>query len=392
MRDSGCTLSVSTALVSAAGALLSGCANPGPPRPPSLHLVKQATGLTAERVGNRVILAWTVPSETTDDGTLKLPLTAVLCRAEVVARTPCTAVQRLPVASGPARASDPLPPDLESGKPRLLSYRVELLNRDGHSAGLSAAVYAAAGAAPGRVVAFAADPARNSVVLHWSADRTGQVEVTRTTVAAAGAGHAERASKTARPLAGRTRKDEPVTLTAPDTKAQEDPGGMVDRGINDGDIVVYRADRVHRVDLEVPASSILGKDGRLKEIHPSVQSFALRGEPSAPLTFTFHDVIPPLPPTGVDAIAGGGFGQPPSIDLSWESNPEQDVAGYNIYRAEKLDGAKAEKKLNAELIAGPAYRDNTAITGVGYLYRVTAVDRRGHESAASSPVAARLNP
>ncbi len=45
---------------------ISGCASPGPARPPSLHLPRLATDLTATRTGNDVTLRWTTPDKTTD--------------------------------------------------------------------------------------------------------------------------------------------------------------------------------------------------------------------------------------------------------------------------------------------------------------------------------------
>jgi len=46
--------------------LTAGCASPGTPLPPSLKLPQAVTGLTATRVGDSVMLAWTTPSRTTN--------------------------------------------------------------------------------------------------------------------------------------------------------------------------------------------------------------------------------------------------------------------------------------------------------------------------------------
>ena len=45
--------------------LLTGCASPGTPRPPSLHLPRPVRNLQAMREGNRVLLQWTTPTDTT---------------------------------------------------------------------------------------------------------------------------------------------------------------------------------------------------------------------------------------------------------------------------------------------------------------------------------------
>ena len=70
------------------------------------------------------------------------------------------------------------------------------------------------------------------------------------------------------------------------------------------------------------------------------------------LDFVFHDIIPPLAPQGLAAIPGGGFGQPPFIDLSWELDPDPDLSGYNVYRSE-TSGTAPEKKLNQDVVAAP---------------------------------------
>ena len=39
-----------------------GCAAPGPPQPPSLELPQPVTDLKAVRKGDKVLLAWTLPT------------------------------------------------------------------------------------------------------------------------------------------------------------------------------------------------------------------------------------------------------------------------------------------------------------------------------------------
>src|SRR5882762_7812164 len=43
-----------------------GCAAPSPPLPPSLELPTPVSDLQAIRKGNKVVLTWTLPTETTD--------------------------------------------------------------------------------------------------------------------------------------------------------------------------------------------------------------------------------------------------------------------------------------------------------------------------------------
>ena len=46
----------------------------------------------------------------------------------------------------------------------------------------------------------------------------------------------------------------------------------------------------------------------------------------------------------------------------------------------------AATRLNITPVVGPAYRDQTAMAGHRYAYRVTAVDTAGNESAPSADV------
>jgi fibronectin type 3 domain-containing protein len=102
-----------------------------------------------------------------------------------------------------------------------------------------------------------------------------------------------------------------------------------------------------------------------------------------------HNIIPPHAPTGLEAIPGGATAADRSIDLSWTPNTDTDLAGYIVYRQE-IDSkgvvAVTATRLNVTPVVGPAYRDQTAMAGRRYAYRVTAVDTAGNESAPSDTV------
>ncbi len=379
--------------------LLAGCANPGPPKPPSLHLPKVATKLTASRVGDRVEVTWTTEPGTTDGGTLHGSITAVLCREMPVApkgsatmAPECvTPVHREAVVPGPSRAFEDLPGPLRKGGPALLAYRVELLNDHNRSAGLSAPVYAAAGSAPPAAGAIEVATRRNGLLVTWQAKAgTGgaPMHLTRTLLATAEGPVSPAKPKKSQSLQ-KPKETVPLLTLVPESTAT-DPGGTVDRTLHDGDTVSYVGQRVEAVDLAAPAATVLDKKGNPKRIDASTQTLELRGEPSAAVTVTFHDTIAPGAPTGLAGVPGGGIGQPSSIDLSWEPNPEGDILGYNVYRADA--GGADWRKLNAELVDGPAYRDLTAQPGHAYRYRVTAVDQRHNESAPSGSSQQELKP
>src|SRR5207245_9477961 len=51
--------------------LLAACGTPGPPLPPSLELPKPVTDLRAARKGDKVYLAWSPPTQTTERQTIR---------------------------------------------------------------------------------------------------------------------------------------------------------------------------------------------------------------------------------------------------------------------------------------------------------------------------------
>jgi hypothetical protein len=100
---------------------------------------------------------------------------------------------------------------------------------------------------------------------------------------------------------------------------------------------------------------------------------------------TPKDIFPPAAPEGlVVVLVPAQTDAPASLDISWAISPETDIAGYNLYRSNQV-GIPGQR-LNAEPLLTPAFRDMNAVPGQRYFYTITAVDRSGNESSASSPV------
>lgn len=83
-----------------------------------------------------------------------------------------------------------------------------------------------------------------------------------------------------------------------------------------------------------------------------------------------YDTTPPLPPSGVGAIAGDN-----RVDIFWGHNSEKDLAGYNVYYSDD----------NYEFILIGSTDDNYFIdyearNGEVYYYAVVAYDYNGNES------------
>ncbi len=87
---------------------------------------------------------------------------------------------------------------------------------------------------------------------------------------------------------------------------------------------------------------------------------------------TIVDETPPAAPTGLAAT--GSFG---AVILDWDSNAEDDLANYNVYRAESAGGPY---DLLAEAVTASAYTDMDVVNGTEYFYVATAVDGSGNES------------
>jgi hypothetical protein len=388
-------------------ALLAGCASPGPPRPPSLKLPEIVSGseLTATRVGDEVRLHWTTPSRTTDKLLITDLIVAEICRDTVGATAAalvdaaailrknggaeCSAVKRVQVTPGASEAVDALPAALTAEPPRLLAYRVQLLNAAGRTAGPSPAVYAAAGPSVRPVEGLIGRGTKNGVVLEWTlaTDKTEAIELDRTVLespaiespaATAAATPSAAAADPARirGLPGAQKELAQLRLRAGDADSGGTiAGGTIDRSAQFGRTYRYSALRVRSV--------VVGG-----------QTLEMLSVPSAEVTVALRDEFPPDVPQGLVAVpsfAGetdqaAAQSRKPAIDLSWEPNAEPRIAGYRVYRQNRDADADAWRLLDAELVAVAAYRDATVAAGQKYAYRVTAVNEKGGESQRSDEV------
>ena len=413
---------VALPLLALAGLGMVGCANPGPPKPPSLKLPAFVSDLTAARRGPTVELRFTMPQRTTD----KLPLKAAnvkagFCRA--VDKGECVAVADLPEQSFARVANvqtgqptlvvvhDTLPAALVSGAAHVLGYRVQLFSDAGRTAGFADPAYAAGGAEPSPVEELQAQGSRLGVVLSWKPSTSqddGTVVLRREDISpnpktTAHAAHrvvpassaaaapskpaAHRNSSAAVPKGPKAAKaseasedNEPnvvwlTTAPQPDPLAGDsavaDPVVAARDGITLDETALV--DEPYRYTAERRRSLTLG--GRTLE---------LRSEVSAPIEFTLHDVYPPPAPTDLSAAS---FDSPkPAIDLIWQPVDDPRLAGYNVYR-DNGDGNKT--RLNSAPVALPAFHDDTVTAGQRYRYSVTAVDAKGNESV---PVVTTIDP
>jgi hypothetical protein len=342
--------------------LLAGCAQTGPPLPPSLELPKPPTDLRASRKGNRVTLNWSGPKLTTDRRSVRYLGPTLICRSLESEITACgNPPGMLPAPSAapkksaserpaPQTYTDTLPSTMQTQDPGAeFTYAVEVLNRNARGAGLSNRVQVSAVTVLPPPSDLAAELTDDGVALAWTSEG-GSMN-------SPGVQHRYRIY----------RRDEG---SGKDAIAGEVPIGeagpahFTDSGFEWERTYLYR----------ITAVSIV------KRPDSEVQ---VEGDDTAPVRVNAHDVFPPSVPAGLQAVYSGE-GQKPFIDLIWAPVTNADLAGYNVYRSEG-NGSAGEQmvKLNSDLVKSPSYRDRAVASGGTYTYSVSAVDLRGNESSRS---------
>ncbi len=114
---------------------------------------------------------------------------------------------------------------------------------------------------------------------------------------------------------------------------------------------------------------------RVTAVDDAGNESGLSGESSA-----IPEDQPPASPTGLQAT-----GYDSQVGLGWDANTEEDLAGYNVYRAtSSFEEIANATKINDSLVGESVYGDTTVTNDTMYFYRVTAVDTSGNESAVSN--------
>ena len=139
--------------------------------------------------------------------------------------------------------------------------------------------------------------------------------------------------------------------------------------------------RINPTLLSEPAYvDTVGLDGsEYAYVVTAVTQWNLESLPSAAVTVPVADQMAPRAPTQFSASLNGS-----QIQLRWRANEEVDLAGYNVYRSNRLPIDKTGGPLNrATLLAIPSYLDTIVLDGQTYYYYFTAVDRAGNETLPS---------
>jgi hypothetical protein len=335
--------------------VLAGCAQVGPPLPPSLELPKPPADLRAIRKGNSVTLRWTEPALTTDRQSVRYVGPTHVCRTTDEEMKDCGApVGTVDAPSAASTAGKPalqtftdtLPATLQEQNPAgEITYAVEVLNRDGRTAGLSNQV---------RVEAVPTFPAPTDVSAELNGDGV--------TLTWTGTGETKSDSQ----VQHRYRIYRLEEGSDNDLAVGEIPAEAVGPARFTDNTLAWEKTYQYRV---VPFSIISQKGTEIQ----------VEGDDSNRVRVVAHDIFPPAIPSGLQAVASGE-GQKPFTDLIWAPVTTADLAGYNVYRR---DGGGVMTKLNADLVKAPAYRDTAVSSGKTYVYSISSVDIRGNESAKS---------
>jgi hypothetical protein len=357
--------------------LLAGCAQTGPPLPPSLEIPKPPSDLRASRKGDRVTLTWSEPTLATDRQSVRYIGPTLVCRSLDPEITTCpnppTTLPAPPPAARPKRTSrktaaqkanaprtvpqiyvDTLPANMQERNPGAeITYAVEVMNRNARGAGLSNRVHVPAIAALPPPSDLTARLTGDGVVLHWiSAGESRNLPSVE---------HRYRIYR-------RDESSGKDAIAGEVPLGEAGPAHFTDSGFEWEKTYLYR----------VTAVTIV------KRAESEVQ---VEGDDTSPLSIVAHDVFPPSVPAGLQA-AYSGEGQKPFIDLIWAPVTNADLAGYNVYRSETnaTSGQKMAPKivkLNSELVNSPSYRDFAVSSGNTYTYSVSALDVRRNESRRS---------
>ncbi len=352
-------------------AVAAGCAAPGMPQPPSLRLPQTVDNLSATRKGDRVILAWSPPGETTDHQTIRWPTTTRICRVmnqfptnvcgEVVKEIKSSELATTtPGARRPLVSfEDVLPPALIG--PNQATYTVEVLNQRGHSAGLSNQVRVPLVATLPPPADFHATLDAQGPLLQWNAltnpppspDISYRLRVYR-----------------------RAHGKTEFALIS-ELPYQVGKGEARDRNF----------EWEQEYDYKIASVTVLATPGHPTgaAAGPAESATEVEGDDSAQVHLAVHDVFPPAVPSGLQAVFSS-VGQKPFIDLTWAPNTESDLAGYIVYRRVDHRGAASDfVAVTPAPVKAPAWRDNDVQPGQTYYYTVAAIDVRGNQSAQSAP-------
>lgn len=179
-----------------------------------------------------------------------------------------------------------------------------------------------------------------------------------------------------------TKENKVIKLkwSRPELNLNNKPAGIISgyrvyRKIDRGDFI--RLNRENIID-EYYQDQDTGKDGTYTYRISTVSSSKNESGPSNTVSVEVKDIFPPDPPHNLIS-----FRAEDHIFLTWNHVEDRDFDFYKIFRKTPSD---SDFKLIAKEVRQNYYKDTTVQKGESYIYAITAVDRKGNESQASSSV------
>jgi hypothetical protein len=356
--------------------LLGGCGAPGEPQPPSPPIPSAINDLAAHQLGNGVQLVFTLPSHTVAGERLLSPPAIEIFRGSLKSNgSPDSKsfklVYTIPgaladsyAAQGKIRFTDPLlPEDLRVEPGAVYAYRVRTRASKKKDSADSNSVTAKVYPVPDRIASLDVRVTQNAIELSWPVAQFAAAANSAETITGYHIYRGELDASSPVPasndLSQAKWKSQPILLAPSQSTSYRDTA------FDFGKTYVYQV------------RSLVIADGN-----------PIESDDSTPAIVTPRDTFPPAAPQNLVVAEIPGENGAVSVDLSWSINPENDLAGYRIYRSEQQD--ERGHSLQAELLLSPSYRDVSVQPGHRYWYLVTAVDRAENESAPSEPVLADL--
>jgi hypothetical protein len=351
---------------------LTSCGTPGDPQPSRPPILVAVTDLAARQTGDSVVLTFTLPKQTTEGERFEAPPDVEIFRAFVpagtqVARAALAQVYTIPSAvvdtyltDDRLRFADPLQAaDIAAHSGEQMAYMVRTRASKKAASADSNRAMVRVYPVPEAIGDLTANVTEPAVELRWSPP-------TRTTSGAAIAAltgfrvyraEVEPDAKESHPAKLKLKTPAELLGVSP-TAAYRDAQIEFEK------TYLYTVRSVAQYELD------------------SVES-----ADSQAVVLTLKDTFAPAAPKNLVAVYVPAAGETPAhIELSWSISPEADAAGYLVYRSEQE--GKAGTRLTRELLPTATFRDMSVVTGRGYTYTVTVVDRAGNESPQSASVAA----
>ena len=104
---------------------------------------------------------------------------------------------------------------------------------------------------------------------------------------------------------------------------------------------------------------------------------------AAPFVEYYVDRTAPATPEGFSILPGNGY-----IELRWQQGPEEDLAGYTVYRSEAANGTYTAIKSGLKQIN---YIDKNISMGTVYYYKIAVSDAAGNASAQTDYLYAQMS-